>query len=185
MLEYRTSSSLQTPLHRSSWAISALGADKIDQLFGPSKAQSMWATMRQNFGRTLTTDANGQEQWVQTTRFTPISAIDFSNSYKDANGIQPDLKQIIVSPEWTAQAAFAANAIAAQCSTISSLYCNYNAAARDTQDAVSMRSFLSTHAGPYAIGPGITNSRQGATDLGSPLAPASVGAMGFRLFFLD
>lgn len=161
------------------WAISVFGADKLDQMFGPSTAQAMWATTRANFGRA--TDAQGN--FIQKGRLTPISGLDFSWEWlydEQQNGIsyKQDLRNAIISIEWTAGAVFAEQQIIDQCAkTPQSLYCGTHTINLYKADVVSMKDFMAKNGGAYAVGPGMTSTRNGNTGFGWNAAPASFTSM--------
>ena len=163
------------------WAISSLGVDKLNELFGPNTAQSMWASTRQNFGRVVTVGADGREQFSGiANRDQAISGIDFSREYidSDRNAIA---QHILISPEWTAGAAFAVQQMTISCGNVSGppyrSGCSPGTLERNQADLTSMRTFLSLHAGAYAVGPGQTSSRQGNTGFAWNSAPESITSM--------
>jgi len=172
------------------WALSALGADKIDQLFGPSKAQAMWATTRANFGRGIQTRPDGTQAWTRAGRWSgePMSGIDFSRDWKDGQGgFTPDPSHVVISFEWTAGAVFAEQEVLNQCARVNSAYCTSHTRDLYQRDIASMKDFLAKNAGAYATGPGLTSSREGATGFSTFAPPEPVTSMAsiYSVFKLD
>lgn len=148
------------------WAISSLGPQQIDQVWGSGAALKMWQTVRRRFGRTHLTDDRGAQIMRPVIDESRIDGIDFSDLFSPQEGL--------ISPEWTAGAVFAVRALARYYSS-GGLPEELRSAL--DRDADSMSTFLKTCPSSYAIGPGLVNFRQGQTGFGWSAPPLGVQAM--------
>ena len=156
------------------WAISALGADTIDQIWGAGAAARMWMTTRSHFGRTTNATACGPAWGPVCRNSDTISGLDFTDIYRGTP------ENTILSPEWTAGGIMAIKQILNQCQTqgaVYSAYCSAGSVNRMNNDIASMQQFLSQYGGSYGVGPGMTSGRNGATGFDTIAAPSSITAM--------
>jgi len=153
------------------WAISALGPERLDRLFGAGTTLQMWKTIRREMGRTADLDAAGR---VTHVRFAGdqgrLDGFDFSSLFPE--------NQSLISPEWSAGGVFALKQMVDYLSTgagRNSLNPSELSALRS--DWESIHTFLSSHSSAYAYGPGLTTARQGETGFGWKSPPENVTAM--------
>jgi hypothetical protein len=178
-----------------SWTISALGPQTIDSIWGPGAALTMWTSIRANFGRTE--GAGGSQSITDARARGSLTGVDYSNLYAS--------NQALISPEWTAGAVNALKQLipyyqanpppptpktpttTKTVGTSSAIVIRrppehppvvISPVMSLTKDEQSMENFLSQGVDSYAIGPGLTGSRQGNTGFGweAPLDD-SVAAM--------
>jgi hypothetical protein len=154
-----------------SWTISALGPKLIDSMWGNGAAYSMWEAIRANFGRTEGTP--GDPSTIRDAGpKDPLVGIDYSNLYPS--------NEALISPEWTGGAINALRQIIGYYSySLTPPTFTLTSAQKQglNADFNGMRSFLASGQDSYAIGPGLTDARQGNTGFGWQSAPPSVAAM--------
>lgn len=165
------------------WAISALGPKQIDAMWGNGAALTMWESVRKNFGRTETQPGN-PSTITDAGPTDPLDGLDYTN-------ISPS-NQALISPEWTAGGINALEQLITYYG--GNLAASPNAFPSGGSDAVSrasdsslrslstdlnsMKTFLSQGQDAYAIGPGLTGSRDGQTGFGTQVPlNTSIAAM--------
>lgn len=144
------------------WAISVLGPEKIDALWGEKAAYRMWQGVRARAGRTATFG------WVRSGG--DLAGLDFCDVFPESESL--------ISPEWTAGGLFALR-------TLITFYSSQAGQGRLTtaemeglkKDQWTMAKFLSLHSNSYAFGPGFGGARQGRTGFGWFSPPLGVQAM--------
>jgi hypothetical protein len=154
------------------WAISSLGPQMFAQIAGkPRAAYTAWSSVRQLMGRTAAQAADGTVTGMADAGATGrLDGLDYSNLYPE--------NQSLISPEWTAGGINA----------VKQLLSYYRDGAGKGQltdqeiaglvaDEASMQNFIAQNPNSYAVGPGLTGSRQGQTGFGWQCPPASVTAM--------
>jgi len=161
-----------------SWTISALGPKLIDSMWGKGAALEMWESIRSQFGRTES--QSGNPATIEPAGPTdPLIGVDYSNIYS--------ADQSLISPEWTGGAINAVKQLLSYYTTYTSPAHGHapppngisaSASASLSADLQSMQNFLAQGQDAYAIGPGLSGSRQGNTgfDWQAPLN-SSVAAM--------
>jgi len=151
------------------WTISALGAEKIDRLWGAKAAYRMWTAIRARVGRTA---AFGLIQEGQM-----LAGLDFTDAFPP--------NELMISPEWSAGGVFALRELERYYAhgggqgVLSAA--ELNGLRRDTKTIVE---FLSRNPNAYAIGPGHAGTRQGATGFRWFSPPVEVHAMASLYFAL-
>jgi len=154
------------------WAISSLGPQLFGQIAGnPRAAYTAWSSVRQLMGWTATVGLDGSVTGMKDAGAAGrLDGLDYSNLYPE--------NQSLISPEWTAGGVNA----------VKQLLGYYRDGAGKGQlssdeiaglaaDRASMQDFISQNPNSYAVGPGLTGSRQGQTGFGWQCPPASVTAM--------
>lgn len=148
------------------WTISALGPEVIDVMWGARTAYQIWTSLRNKMGRTIDSGNTMRTAKPQDR----LDGMDFSDFYSPNEGL--------ISPEWTGGAIHALQQLEAHYRDglgrgfISQAEMNALSA-----DAASMRSFVRSSGGAYAVGPGMSGARRGQTGFGWTCAPEMVRAM--------
>lgn len=144
------------------WAISSLGPEKIDELWGPETAYKMWQTLRARAGRT--------SDFKRVKNGEALAGLDYTDAFPESESL--------ISPEWTAGGLFALRLLIP--------YYEHGAGQRVLktpliegmkEDARTLTVFIRAHPNSYAMGPGFGGKRLGQTGFGWFAPPPEVQAM--------
>jgi hypothetical protein len=144
------------------WAISSLGPEKIDALWGTGAAYRMWHTIRDRAGRTA------DFKWMKNGG--ALAGLDYTDFYPESESL--------ISPEWTGGGLFALQLLIPYAKAhIGQGDMTAGAIAGMETDLATMSAFIRDHSNAYAIGPGHGGQRQGQVGFGWTAPPPEVQAL--------
>jgi hypothetical protein len=149
------------------WAISALGPEKIDAWFGTFSAYRMWRAIRRQAGRTM--------DYRYAEDDGPLAGLDYNDSFPP--------NESLISPEWTAGGLYALRQLNHYYRQPAH-HLNAHDLAGLRRDERDMGSFIRHNPSAYALGPGHAGTRRGQTGFGWSSPPQAVTAMASTYFAL-